>query len=68
MAGRWGGFWSTAYLASPLLNSLRHWRYRAATLDFGSDPMVLHALVIAGNKQEAAHGINPLSGDMGAKK
>lgn len=32
MSGRWRGFWSTMYLVCPLLNTLRFWKYRKATL------------------------------------
>lgn len=28
MFGLWDGFWGTVYLVSPLLNTLRHWKYR----------------------------------------
>ena len=30
--GLWIGFWGTVYLASPLLNTLRHWKYRKCSL------------------------------------
>jgi len=32
MFGLWTGFWATMDLACPLLNSLRHWKYRRWTL------------------------------------
>jgi hypothetical protein len=40
MAGRWSGFWSTCYLAFPILNTLRFWKYRKATLELpGGKPL-----------------------------
>lgn len=30
--GRWRGFVSTCYLVCPLLNALRHWKYRKCRL------------------------------------
>lgn len=54
MFGRWRGFLSCLYMASPLINTIVHWRTRGATLDFGPDPMVLHALKIEGDKVRAA--------------
>ena len=40
MAGLWSGFWSTCYLAFPILNTLRHWRHRKSTLELpGGKPL-----------------------------
>jgi hypothetical protein len=40
MAGRWSGFCSTCYLAFPILNTLRFWKYRRATLELpGGKPL-----------------------------
>ena len=54
MSGAFGGFMSCVYLSSPLINTLRFWKYRKSTLDFGPDPMVLHRLKLEGDKIEAA--------------
>lgn len=50
MDGKFSAFMSCIYLSSPLINAIRFWRYRKMTLYFGPDPMVLHQLVINGEK------------------
>lgn len=50
MFGAYDAFWSCVYLTSPLIKTIRFWKTRKMTLDFGQDPMVLHALVIEGEK------------------
>lgn len=50
MFGTWSAITSCIYLTSPLISTIRHWKTRKMSLDFGSDPMVLHALAIEGEK------------------
>jgi hypothetical protein len=50
MSGKFRGFMSCVYLSSPLITTIRFWGNRKMTLDFGPDPMVLHALAIEGEK------------------